>query len=744
MLSLTRCIIAVLLATGHHAAHGEPLPPKVMKAMQQGYHSYDRKVLTSAARVMEAHLKTDPENRELIGALGILYLDRFRDAKHAMPHLEKMVEGAPEEGAWQQALARALRATGQHASAVEHFRMAADLDPRDVWSRYELGNTLAVSGEYKEAAAAYRSALDIKARNTDARLALARVLWADGQITESKLAARGVLEFEPANREARKLLAAAPPVPNVASAPAVAGAPALAAAPAKAPAPAPKPVSPLDAAVADAYLSGRPEKFERAAAMLESSLLREPGHLKNRQSLAYLYLEKLHAPARAVPHLEKVSAALPRDTNWLQMLAKAQAQSGDRAAAALTYRRAAIIAPRDAWARYHLGCVLRELGKKGEAEAAFREALALEPRSSQVRRELARSLQDAGKSRDASALTEQLIREDPRDAEAHVILGDIYRAQRDFADADAAYHAALANSPAHPLALAGIRDIRNQKRPAGKFAFYTFDDTDHLRQSGIFSYVSVLLTGRLEASAFLNERFFKRSPGETVERFEAGAGLSYRFNHVVQLALGISQFKTSNLDRETGANVALYVTPLKALDFSLSYRHADPINDSYITASRAFTQNTFSGSINVRPTRTLAASLSASTSEYSDGNTRRSALASVAWHVPLPASPIVKLEYEWLDFSRGTSDYASPQDYTRLRPVLEIAPRITDWLTIEIHGELSYVFDERAWGKGLTVGPRLKFGDNLNFGLSYMNYQIPGGQTIWSGEGFKVELSSRF
>ena len=704
--------------------------------MQQGYQSSDRKVLATAAQIMETHLKTDPENQELLRALGILYLDRLHDSAKAMPHLEKVVADAPDDGAWQHALARSLRANGQSDRAAEHFRRAAELQPRDAWSRYELGNTLASSGQYKEAAAAYRAAIDLNVRNSDARLALAKTLWADGQITEAKLAARTVLEFEPANSEARKLLSAAAtaPAPPPSSTPA----------PTAAPAPLPKPVPPLDAAIADAYLSGRSEKFERAAAMLESSLLHEPGHLKNRQSLAYLYLEKLHAPARAVPHLEKVSTALPRDTNWLQMLAKAQAQSGDRAAAALTYRRAAAVAPRDVWARYHLGCVLRELGRKAEAEAAFREALALEPTSNHVRRELARSAEASGNFSEAFGLAAGLLREDPRDAEAHVILGDVYRAQRDFADADAAYHAALANSPAHPLALAGIRDIRDQKRPAGKFAFYTFDDTDGLRQSGIFSYISVLLTGRLEASAIVNERFFKKSPGETVERFEAGAGLTYRFNHVVQLALGISQFKTSNLERETGANVALYVSPSKVVDFSLSYRHADPINDSYISASRAFTQNVFAGGINVRPARTVAVSLSASTADYSDGNTRRSALASVAWYLKLPASPVVKLEYEWLDFTRHTSDYSSPQDYARFRPVLEIAPRINDWLSLEIHGELSYVLDEHAWGTGLTAGPRVKFGDSFSLGISYMNYQIPGGQTIWSGDGFKVELSARF
>ncbi len=90
------------------------------------------------------------------------------------------------------------------------------------------------------------------------------------------------------------------------------------------------------------------------------------------------------------------------------------------------------------------------------------------------------------------------------------------------------------------------------------------------------------------------------------------------------------------------------------MDFSLSYRHAHPVNDSYISASRAFTQNVFAGGINLRPARTVAFSFSASSADYSDGNTRRSALASVAWYLKLPASPVLKLEYEWLDYDRHT------------------------------------------------------------------------------------------
>src|SRR5688572_4415035 len=258
-----------------------------------------------------------------------------------------------------------------------------------------------------------------------------------------------------------------------------------------------------------------------------------------------------------------------------------------------------------------------------------------------------------------------MIEENPADAETHALLGELHRSSRDFHAASIAYHAALASDPAHPVATAGMRAVEMEKRPKLKAAFYTFDDTDGLRQSGIFTHLSTLVSGRLQASAYLNERFFRKAPEETSERFEAGLGLTYRFNGALQISGGINQFKTENLDRETGGYVALYVTPAHAIDFALSYRHADPVNDSYLTAREAFTQNSFSAELHFRPARTVTVDFTASTADYSDGNTRRFGLASLAWYLALPASPIVRLEYEWLDFAEQTRDYSSPDNYAR-------------------------------------------------------------------------------
>jgi hypothetical protein len=188
----------------------------------------------------------------------------------------------------------------------------------------------------------------------------------------------------------------------------------------------------------------------------------------------------------------------------------------------------------------------------------------------------------------------------------------------------------------------------------------------------------------------------------------------------------------------------VYIMPARAFDFWVSYRYGEPVTDSYITARDDITQNILIGGVNVRPNRSTSASLTASTADYSDGNTRRAALASLAWNLPVRAAPVLRLEYEWLDYEVHSNNYSSPQNYGRFRPVLELSPRLTAWLKLEFHGELSYVVDEHQWGTGFTIGPRFTAGDWLDLGFSYMNYEIPGGQTTWSGQGFKVDLSCRF
>ncbi len=680
--------LAALLSPCAFAAAQDPadtapaLPPDLSQALAAAYRSGDTASFQIAAQALEHAVEAAPGDLELRKKLGFLYLENLHEPAKAVPQLEQVRAAQPDDAGWLQLLARACKEAHRYERAAALFRESAERNPGDVWPRYHLGWTLVEAGRKAEARTAFEQARAI----------------------------------EPANHYVLEALAAT----------------------------APKAQTPLEKSVADADASGDAAQFRHAAELLEDALRGEPHHLANRKSLAFIYLEKLHDFPAALPHLRAVVAALPRDTAWLQMLAKAQADSGDWQAAAASYREAARRDPRDAWARYHLGRTLAKLDRPHEARAAFDEAHALDPRNNFVRIEIARLANSNGYSRQASELTRDVLHAEPHNADAHALLGDIFRADWDFSSARAEYSAALAAEPQFASAEFGLSELHKAQAPRASVSFYTFEDTEDFRQSGIFANVSVLMTGPLRVSLSAAERWFKKGADETVERFENDLSVEYRPSRWLTLAGGVSEFKTEDQSRTGGASVAVYFTPVRSLDLWASYRFHDPVSDTFVPAREGFTQDIVAGGATFRPTRLTAASITASSAEYSDGNTRRFALASVSYLVSEKFSTTAKLEYEWLDFDRHEAAYSSPENYTLLRPAIEASPRLTDWLRLQFRGELIYVFDEKSWGTGLAVGPRFNVSDRCEFGFQYLRYEIPGFQTNYSGEGFKIDLSCRF
>lgn len=324
-----------------------------------------------------------------------------------------------------------------------------------------------------------------------------------------------------------------------------------------------------------------------------------------------------------------------------------------------------------------------------------------------------------------------------------MVLGDIYRVDGDLHRARNAYHRALADEQWSPAAHHELAELRKLGAPRVALGYYQFKDTDDFQQSGIFSSLNFFLGGGAKAAAHLNRWFFEQR-SEDMERNDAGVSVDYRLSREIVAAAGVTAFKTESHDPKYGGNLALYLTPAPALNAWVSYRHREPVNDSFLTARDAFTQNIVAGGLNVFPTSLLNLSFTGSTAAYSDGNTRRWALGSVGYTVAPKWNTAVKLEYEWLDFTRRSNGYSSPSNYALLRPVLEMSPRITDWLTLQIRGEVPFVFDEGSWGYGVTIGPRFNIAEAASVTVLYINHEIPGGQTNWSGDGFKIDFSYRF
>jgi hypothetical protein len=319
------------------------------------------------------------------------------------------------------------------------------------------------------------------------------------------------------------------------------------------------------------------------------------------------------------------------------------------------------------------------------------------------------------------------------------LLGDLLRADQELAKATTEYQEALAIEPANAAAQTGLRAIETQQSPLLKLAYYTFEDTVDLQQSGIYSYFSAPITDRLRAFIFANELFFKQPPNETSERFETGFGFNYTINSALQIAAGASRFKTEKPRRRVRRQCrSLLQTFLDAgrLDF-LSLRRAR--QRQLLHGERVLHAGYLLGRTQLPPASLVMASPQREHLRLLDGNTRTSFLASLAYYLRVKTAPVLKLEYEYLNFSDQTPLYSSPDNYTRFRPVLEWTPELTSWLKLECHGELTYVFDEADGVTALSSvrGFIAAMIWNSDSPTSIIDSRRPD---LLSGSGFKVDF----
>lgn len=711
-------------------------PPGVARALEHDYQAISPSEAAEDVSVLEEYLRKDPDNRKVRKRLALLLFERLGEATRAVPLLARIVEDAPESAGWHYYLARALRESGRVEEAAEHFSAVVRLQPENRWAFYELGNTLSGTGRFSEAEEAYRCALGDRETEGRVRVALAKVLWASGRPAEAAMIAQTVLARDPGDSEAAQLASAARQREGSEAAahgnqrvPGWIGV---------------RAVDEADRAVVEAYRLKTRAAFQRACSVLERVLKRFPNDLVKRKALASIYLEKLHAPADAVPHLRLIVGKAPKAGAWWQMLATAQAETGDGKGAVESYRSAVLYSPKDVWLFYKLGRAQRSLGRTVEAERSFAEALAIEPGNVYVRRELARCHYDLGRARQAEAVARGLVLENPRDGEARVVLGDVARLKLNFSVAKEEYNEALYSREAYPLANAGLQEINRLKRPVVGSVYYSFKDTDGFTQSGLFNHLSLPVTERLKSSLVLNDRYFSKEGQPEFRRLEASVGADYWLLPEWKIAGAGNVFEVENRGARGGGTAAVYYNPSKHIGLWTMQRVSEPVNDSYAAARDVLRQSVLSAGVNLHASKEVLFSATGSRGDYSDGNVRKAFLGGVHWYAPVYGAPVARMELEAIEYAFSSPGYSSPRSYKRVRPGVDWGPRLTDWLRLDLHGELSYVCGIGDWGTGFSAGLRFNKGETLDFGGGFMKYEIPGGQSTWSGRGVKADLTWRF
>jgi len=490
-----------------------------------------------------------------------------------------------------------------------------------------------------------------------------------------------------------------------------------------------------------AYTTNDPAQYERAALSLEQAVRQEPD-LALRKSLAYVYLDKLKRPAAAYPHLEEVARQAP-DPDWMLMLARAARETGRKNEAAGIYQKIAKSRPRDAWSRFELAKILRELKRPAEARAVLGEALRIDPTNNYARAELAAIELENGRYAEARRLVPEMKAQEPGSADAHALAGEILRKNWDLAGSDAEYRQTLEVNPTDVAARSGLQKNSDARKIRIGATYYQFKDSDNLQQRSLYTTATIPGGGRFSGVFGANWIDFEREPFGRASRIELAAGMLAHVDARLTLFMGLTGFETENLDRKIGFDGAAYYS-LPAADFSLGYATRKPVNDSIQAVLAGLTQDVFTGSFTWRVWSHLVISGRGSFAEYADENARTHGIVSAGWAMPWHWLQRAAVEYQILEFSRQTNVYSSPDNEKIIRPVLQLSPRLLDWLTLELRGELPYLIEEKQWGHGISAGLRAKFANGVGIGVTCLRYELPGGQANWSGDGFKVEVNAEF
>lgn len=158
------------------------------------------------AREVLDKARTDHPRNAMVLAAVMAGMEMLGDAAQRRALAERIVELPIEGVTGRFAAARAMLVLGREAEAESLLRQVVQADPElpDAW--YELGRLYDRTRRFMQALESYRKAEQLAPRDPRYPLAVARRLYDSGLVEEAVTQARKVLQIDPGNPEARRLL----------------------------------------------------------------------------------------------------------------------------------------------------------------------------------------------------------------------------------------------------------------------------------------------------------------------------------------------------------------------------------------------------------------------------------------------------------------------------------------------------------------------------------------------------------
>jgi Flp pilus assembly protein TadD len=107
-----------------------------------------------------------------------------------------------------------LREQGELTRAIENYKSALDLEPKNVEILVKLGETLLQNGKKKEALRQLQQAVKVEPRNVAAQCGLARALESASRVDEAVEHLQKALEIDPSSAQAKEALERLKPAPK--------------------------------------------------------------------------------------------------------------------------------------------------------------------------------------------------------------------------------------------------------------------------------------------------------------------------------------------------------------------------------------------------------------------------------------------------------------------------------------------------------------------------------------------------
>jgi tetratricopeptide (TPR) repeat protein len=167
----------------------QPGMQQKIAAMLSGGNALDGMLL------LELFLSDDPENPELLYALGSAYADQ-NDQERAIELLTRLVACAPEHVNGRVAKGAALLKAGRISEGISELETAVRQDPENLWAHRTLGAGLMLLNRYTEAAANLRLAREIDPEDQQAWFEYGQVMEAVGENEQARTAYEKAIEID--------------------------------------------------------------------------------------------------------------------------------------------------------------------------------------------------------------------------------------------------------------------------------------------------------------------------------------------------------------------------------------------------------------------------------------------------------------------------------------------------------------------------------------------------------------------